>query len=160
MGEPSKTFAKPPIEVLPFGGPATLTWAVPGSKSISNRALVLAALVPGPCGRAAQMACTVSRGGRQGELEGCHSSHGVARFAQVDGSTELVGILHSDDTRHMTNALRAMGVGIEATGPTSVLVRGGRKRLHAPEGEVFIGNSGTTARFLAAFAMCVPGHVT
>jgi|EP01047_Picozoa_sp_COSAG01_P013097 3-phosphoshikimate 1-carboxyvinyltransferase len=112
------------LTVSPFPAPTTSTWVVPGSKSMTNRALVLAAL--------------------------------------VDGSTTCKGVLHSDDTRHMTNALRKMGVEIEVQGPTTVVVRGGRSRLRAPPaGEsLFIGNSGTTVRFLAAFAALVPGTVT
>ena len=113
-----------PVLLEPFSRPVTATWTVPGSKSMTNRALVLAAL--------------------------------------VEGTTTLEGVLHSDDTRHMSNALRKMGVGVDEAGPTTVVVRGGKSRLHAPaDGEaVFIGNSGTTVRFLAAFAALVPGTVT
>jgi 3-phosphoshikimate 1-carboxyvinyltransferase len=99
-----------------------LTWNVPGSKSITNRALVLAAL--------------------------------------AEGESVLEGVLHSDDTRHMRSALSALGVPIDDAGPTTLLVRGGRARLHAPKEPLFIGNSGTTVRFLAALACLVPGAVT
>jgi 3-phosphoshikimate 1-carboxyvinyltransferase len=109
--------------VLPrLPGPVDVTWAVPGSKSITNRALVLAAL--------------------------------------ADGETRLTGALESDDTRHMRAALTRMGIAIEDTGPDALVVRGGRRRLHAPDGPLFVGNSGTTVRFLAAVAALVDGEVT
>jgi 3-phosphoshikimate 1-carboxyvinyltransferase len=109
--------------VLPrLPGPVDVTWAVPGSKSITNRALVLAAL--------------------------------------ADGETTLTGALESDDTRHMRAALTRMGIGISDAGPDTLVVRGGRARLHAPDGPLFVGNSGTTVRFLAAVAALVDGEVT
>src|SRR6202142_3402305 len=107
------------IEIVPLDKPVRAEITVPGSKSITNRALVLAAL--------------------------------------ADGESTLQGALHSDDTRHMRNALSALGIGIEDLGPTALLVRGGRGRLRAPTEPLFIGNSGTTVRFLAALACLVPG---
>lgn len=72
----------------------------------------------------------------------------------------MAGVLHCDDTRHMRNALTAMGIEVEEAGPTSLTVRGGVSRLRAPEKELFIGNSGTSVRFLTALAALVPGKVT
>jgi 3-phosphoshikimate 1-carboxyvinyltransferase len=60
----------------------------------------------------------------------------------------------------MRNALSACGIEIEDTGPTSLVVHGGIEKLKTPEGDIFIGNSGTSVRFLAAFAALVPGQVT
>ena len=113
-----------PLLVTPLGGSMTATWTVPGSKSMTNRGLVLAAL--------------------------------------SEGTTTLHGVLHSDDTRHMANALVAMGIEVENVGETTMVVRGGKSRLRRPEGDapIFIGNSGTTVRFLAALAALVPGPVT
>ncbi|WP_437602873.1 3-phosphoshikimate 1-carboxyvinyltransferase [Sorangium sp. So ce590] len=110
-----------PLPIVPLSSPPELIWRVPGSKSITNRALVLAAL--------------------------------------ADGESTLEGVLHSDDTRHMRSALEAMGIGIQDAGPETLVVQGGRRRLRAPERELFIGNSGTTVRFLAALACLVPGEV-
>ncbi|WP_437320561.1 3-phosphoshikimate 1-carboxyvinyltransferase [Sorangium sp. So ce385] len=110
-----------PLPILPLSSPPELIWRVPGSKSITNRALVLAAL--------------------------------------ADGESTLEGVLHSDDTRHMRSALEAMGIGIQDAGPQTLVVQGGRHRLRAPERELFVGNSGTTVRFLAALACLVPGEV-
>jgi 3-phosphoshikimate 1-carboxyvinyltransferase len=111
-----------PLVIPRLPGPVQATWAVPGSKSITNRALVLAAL--------------------------------------ADGETRLMGALESDDTRHMRAALSRMGIAIEDAGPDTLVVRGGRARLHAPDGPLFVGNSGTTVRFLAAVAALVDGEVT
>jgi 3-phosphoshikimate 1-carboxyvinyltransferase len=95
---------------------------VPGSKSITNRALVLAAL--------------------------------------ADGETTLTGVLESDDTRHMRASLEALGIGIRALDDTTWVVSGGRARPRAPATPLFMGNSGTSVRFLAALATLVPGSVT
>ncbi|MGK4005499.1 3-phosphoshikimate 1-carboxyvinyltransferase [Sorangium sp. So ce1036] len=110
-----------PLSIAPLSSPPELTWRVPGSKSITNRALALAAL--------------------------------------ADGQSTLEGVLHSDDTRHMRGALEAMGIRITDAGPHTLIVEGGRARLRAPGRELFIGNSGTTVRFLAALACLVPGEV-
>ena len=114
---PAGPLAVPKLDRVP-----ELVWPVPGSKSITNRALILAAL--------------------------------------ADGESRLEGILHSDDTRHMQRALVALGVEIEEPTPTSLLVRGGRQRLRSPAGSLFVGNSGTTVRFLTALACLVDGPVT
>lgn len=111
-----------PLLIPKLSQPPRLTWRVPGSKSITNRALVLAAL--------------------------------------AEGESTLEGVLHSDDTRHMRNALSALGVAIDDLGPTTLRVRGGRAKLRAPKEPLFVGNSGTTVRFLAALACLVPGTVT
>jgi 3-phosphoshikimate 1-carboxyvinyltransferase len=108
-----------PIPKLPRA--PELVWRVPGSKSITNRALVLAAL--------------------------------------SDGESRLEGVLESDDTRHMRVALEALGIGIQAEGDDVLVVQGGRGRLVAPKQPLFVGNSGTTVRFLTAVACLVPGEV-
>src|SRR6478752_3608636 len=114
-------FPAGPLRIPKLTRPPELIWRVPGSKSITNRALVLAAL--------------------------------------AEGESTLTGVLHSDDTRYMRNALAALGIEIEDQGPTTLLVRGGRGRLRAPKQPLFVGNSGTTVRFLAALACLVPGPV-
>jgi 3-phosphoshikimate 1-carboxyvinyltransferase len=115
-------FPTGPLLIPKLPHPPELVWRVPGSKSITNRALVLAAL--------------------------------------ADGESTLHGVLHSDDTRHMRTALTALGIAIEDLGSTTLRVRGGRGRLRAPKEPLFVGNSGTTVRFLAALACLVPGIVT
>jgi 3-phosphoshikimate 1-carboxyvinyltransferase len=117
------TFFPPgPLALTALARPPELTWRVPGSKSITNRALVLAAL--------------------------------------AEGESRLEGVLHSDDTRHMRAGLEALGIRVRDEGPTTLVVEGGRSRLRAPKEPLFIGNSGTTVRFLAALAALVDGAVT
>ncbi|MDX2022411.1 MAG: 3-phosphoshikimate 1-carboxyvinyltransferase [Deltaproteobacteria bacterium] len=93
---------------------------MPGSKSITNRAFILAAL--------------------------------------AQGETRLSGVLESDDTRYMRIGLEAMGVDVrDGAVAGQVVIHGGLSRLRAPAGPVFVGNSGTTVRFLAALCALVPG---
>jgi 3-phosphoshikimate 1-carboxyvinyltransferase len=84
----------------------------PGSKSYTNRALLLAAL---------------SR-----------------------GTSTLTGALFSDDTLHMAGGLRALGLAVDADETACrFVVEGGAGSFPAARASVFVGNSGTTARFLA-----------
>ncbi|PRX08740.1 UNVERIFIED_ORG: 3-phosphoshikimate 1-carboxyvinyltransferase [Martelella mediterranea] len=92
----------------------------PGSKSITNRALLLAGL--------------------------------------SKGKSRLTGALKSDDTKHMANALRAMGVTVHEPDETTFVVTG-TGRLEAPSGPLFLGNAGTATRFLTAAAASVDGTV-
>jgi 3-phosphoshikimate 1-carboxyvinyltransferase len=99
------------------------TLRIPGSKSISNRTLLLAAL---------------SR-----------------------GDTELRELLESDDTRVMREALRALGVRVEALGGEEhLLVHGIGPARGFPnkQAEIFLGNSGTSARSLTAAIAFADGH--
>jgi 3-phosphoshikimate 1-carboxyvinyltransferase len=73
----------------------------------------------------------------------------------------LSGVLESDDTRYMRLALQSMGVEVrEGAVPGEVIIKGGLSRLRAPAAPVFVGNSGTTVRFLAALCALVPGTTT
>lgn len=110
-----------PLAIPRLPGPVHRDWAVPGSKSITNRALVLAAL--------------------------------------ADGTSVVENVLVSDDTAHMRTCLEAMGIGISDGAPGELVIQGGRSRLRSPGHELFVGNSGTTVRFLAAVAALVPGEV-
>jgi 3-phosphoshikimate 1-carboxyvinyltransferase len=86
---------------------------VPGSKSLTNRALILATLAA--------------------------------------GRSTLRGALASEDTQVMIDALRRLGfaVDVDETG-TNVTVEGQGGRLPAAEADLFLGNSGTSMRFLTA----------
>ena len=119
-GSLREMFPTGPLELPRLARPPVQTWRVPGSKSITNRALVLAAL--------------------------------------AEGETELSGVLHSDDTRHMRAALEGLGIAVRDAGPTTLVVTGGRSLLRAPKEALFVGNSGTTVRFLTALAALVPGE--
>jgi 3-phosphoshikimate 1-carboxyvinyltransferase len=110
-----------PLVIPPLPAPPHLVWRVPGSKSITNRALVLAAL--------------------------------------AEGESRLEGVLESDDTRYMREALEALGIEIRSEGG-ALVVRGGRARLRAANKPLFVGNSGTTVRFLSALCALVDGETT
>lgn len=110
-----------PLTIPQLSGPPRLVWRVPGSKSITNRALVLAAL--------------------------------------ADGESRLEGVLESDDTRYMREALEALGIDIRSEG-ARLVVRGGRARLRPAKQPLFVGNSGTTVRFLSALCCLVEGETT
>lgn len=98
-----------PIVTAP--GPVTGTVRVPGSKSVTNRALALAAL--------------------------------------ADGTTTLTGALFADDTRRMMECLRVLGFVVEADATRETITMVGQGgRVPAERGELFVGNSGTTARFI------------
>jgi 3-phosphoshikimate 1-carboxyvinyltransferase len=111
------------IEIVPLNQPVRAEITVPGSKSITNRALVLAAL--------------------------------------SEGESTLHGALWSEDTQVMVECLQELGfmVNVEADAQEScnrtITVYG--EAGEVPQGgtetqpvELFVGNAGTTARFLAA----------
>jgi 3-phosphoshikimate 1-carboxyvinyltransferase len=96
------------------------TIALPGSKSISNRTLLLAAL--------------------------------------ADGATDIVGLLDSDDTARMLEALRTLGVQCGATGaPGRYRVDGCAGTIPARQAELFLGNAGTAFRPLTAVLALASG---
>lgn len=110
----------PTVTVVPPGTPLQGRVAPPGSKSITNRALLLAAL--------------------------------------AKGTSRLTGALKSDDTRHMSEALRQMGVTIEEPDATTFVVTSSGV-LQPPAGPLFLGNAGTAVRFLTAAVATVQGEV-
>ncbi|KAG6809949.1 hypothetical protein H0H92_013940 [Tricholoma furcatifolium] len=112
------------IPAIPKHHPVTM--ATPGSKSISNRALVLAALGNGTC--------------------------------------RLKNLLHSDDTQVMMSALlelKGASFEWEDEGETLV-VKGGKGSLSVPSKgkELYLGNAGTAARFLATVCTLVQSSPT
>lgn len=71
--------------------------------------------------------------------------------ALARGETRLLHPLWSDDTFYMMRALRGFGVEMRgAEGDSSVTVRGAGGKFPARDADVFVGNSGTTIRFLSA----------
>ena len=111
------------IEIVPPAQPTLAEIAVPGSKSITNRALILAAL-----------------------------GH---------GTTTLRGALWSEDTQVMVECLHALGFQVSVTPDASefcnrtivVAGLGGRIPRSGTQEQpldLFVGNAGTAARFLAA----------
>ena len=116
-----------PIVVVPPSAPIQGSIRVPGSKSISNRVLLLAAMGEGEC--------------------------------------RVGGLLHSDDTQVMMNALKQLGAAefryeksgnVHDTEPILV-VKGNGGRMTAPPGgkHIYLGNAGTATRFLATLCTLV-----
>lgn len=92
---------------------------LPGSKSVSIRALLLAAL--------------------------------------SEGETQLTGLLNSDDTRVMREALKSCGVPVEEDGAAGWRVRGAAL-FPRREADIFVGNSGLSIRTLVAVLAFMQGR--
>jgi 3-phosphoshikimate 1-carboxyvinyltransferase len=112
------------IEILPLAKPVRAEITVPGSKSITNRALILAAL--------------------------------------AEGEVTLEGALWSEDTQIMVECLQELGFMVDvrpdpnefSNRTITVYGKGGDVPPGGTEQqpvELFVGNAGTAARFLAAF---------
>jgi 3-phosphoshikimate 1-carboxyvinyltransferase len=118
------------IEIVPLAQPVKAEITVPGSKSITNRALVLAAL--------------------------------------ASGKVTLEGALWSEDTQVMVEALQALGFNLEVApdprescnrtigvhGLDGMIPNGGTRESPL---DLFVGNAGTVARFLAALVCLAKG---
>ncbi|MDF1595338.1 MAG: 3-phosphoshikimate 1-carboxyvinyltransferase [Acidimicrobiia bacterium] len=102
-------------------GRAVGSLQIPGSRSLTNRALVTAAL--------------------------------------AIGRSVLRRPLDAEDTSAMRGCLRALGVTIEDGDPAAWSVHGSGGRLSTPTGRLEVGASGTTARFITALGVLVPGAV-
>ncbi len=110
------------LEIRPLRRPVDADVSVPGSKSYTNRALLIAAL--------------------------------------ANGRSRLTGALESDDTRYMAGALSALGVDIRVECESIFSIDGAGGRIPVSSAKLFVGNSGTTARFLAAYAALGNGSYT
>src|SRR5438067_945795 len=105
------------LPITPLAKPPSATVTVPGSKSITNRALVLAAL--------------------------------MAR----KGPRILEAILQSEDTQVMLDCLNRLGFEFRPLWKIAACGVGQNKRrevIPTKGAELFVGNSGTTVRFLTA----------
>ena len=112
-----------PLPIQPLTEPFDTTVRPPGSKSITNRAFIMAALAEGP--------------------------------------STLTGVLFSDDSRHMMRALQDLGFTLDIDEPArTVTVHGQAGRVPADAAELFVGNSGTSIRFLAALCALGQGNYT
>ncbi len=111
------------VEILP-GPRVDGTIRPPGSKSLTNRALICAAF--------------------------------------ASGKSTLSGALRSEDTEVMIEALRRVGVGVQTDdGGRTIRVDGSSRKTASADSdlaELFIGNSGTSVRFLTAALSAAGGH--
>jgi 3-phosphoshikimate 1-carboxyvinyltransferase len=113
------------LAIEPLSRPPLATVRVPGSKSITNRALILAAL--------------------------SHPARG----------SELRGVLRSEDTEVMIDALRMLDMRVRTTWPDNVVhVRRGifGRIIPAAAADLFVANSGTSMRFLTALVSLGQGR--
>ncbi len=76
--------------------------------------------------------------------------------ALADSTVRLENPLFSDDTRYMREALLQFGVPVVEE-KQAAMVQGQGGKLNVPGREVFIGNAGTTMRFLTTLASLAPG---
>ena len=108
-------------KIKPVAGPVNATIRPPGSKSITNRALICAAL--------------------------------------ANGTSVLTGVLDSDDTRVMLESLSRLGFGV-AHDPnnSTVEITGHAGSIPNSKADLFIGNSGTSVRFLTAMLGLAGGN--
>ncbi|MES2462626.1 MAG: 3-phosphoshikimate 1-carboxyvinyltransferase [Armatimonadota bacterium] len=98
------------LPITPAQAPVRGVAPVPGSKSITNRALALAAL--------------------------------------AEGATTLTNALFADDTERMMDCLRALGFAVEDSRERESITVRGHQSIPSANATLFVGNSGTTARFI------------
>jgi 3-phosphoshikimate 1-carboxyvinyltransferase len=110
------------LELVPLTTPVNHTVSVPGSKSLSNRALILMAL---------------------------------------QGGGTITGLLHSEDTEVMIDSLRKLGFTVEVRDNAVTVARpAGAALIPNNQADLFIANSGTSVRFLAAAVSLGQGTYT
>jgi len=114
------------LEIAPLTNTPGATVTVPGSKSITNRALVLAAGTP------------------------------------MDVPCRLTGALRSEDTEVMVAAIQQLGIEVrpewDAAEPSVLFPFRERSGIPARSADLYVANSGTTMRFLAAMVATGEGR--
>jgi 3-phosphoshikimate 1-carboxyvinyltransferase len=86
------------------------------------------------------------------------TNRALACAAVADGVSTLTGALESDDVEVMVEALKTLGLEVEHDRATRTIeVNGCGGRFPARSADLFIGNSGTTVRFLTAL-LSACGH--
>jgi 3-phosphoshikimate 1-carboxyvinyltransferase len=109
------------VEIPCLAAPVNAEVEIPGSKSITNRALMVAAL--------------------------------------AQGDSTLENALFSDDTHWFSTCLRQLGISVASDADAARFQVTGRDgEIPAPEADLFVGNAGTAARFMTAFAVLGRGR--
>ncbi|MCC7572774.1 MAG: 3-phosphoshikimate 1-carboxyvinyltransferase [Candidatus Methanofastidiosum sp.] len=83
--------------------------------------------------------------------------------ALAEGRSKIIDPLISDDTNYTITCLKQLGIKIKKEsirGRIIFNIEGGRNNLKEPSTSLYIGNSGTTLRFLMAISSLVKGVVT
>lgn len=81
--------------------------------------------------------------------------------ALAKGASTLRGVLDSDDTRYMADALGALGFTISVDwAAATVDIEGGDGRIPSSSATLYLGNSGTSVRFLTGLAALGHGSFT
>lgn len=81
--------------------------------------------------------------------------------ALADGTSILRGALFSDDTAHMAESLRRLEIQVEEDEERSrFVVQGASGSIPTSQADLFVGNSGTSARFLTAMVAAGNGTYT
>ena len=85
-------------------------------------------------------------------------SHRVLLLAALsNGTCEITNLLYGEDCLYTVQALRKLGVTITLLPKRySAVVHGCGGKLHAPAGNIYCGNSGTTMRLLAGILAAQP----
>ena len=78
--------------------------------------------------------------------------------ALANGISRIENPLFSDDTYYMSSALSAFGIAVER-GENFFSVQGSAGLLKTPLEKIFVGNAGTTMRFLTTLSALAPGEV-
>lgn len=86
-----------------------------------------------------------------------YTNRALLLAALADGESRIRRPLQSDDTTRMRAALNAFGIGVTET-EGDLLVQGAGGCFTAPREPVHCGLSGTTSRFLTAFAALADGE--
>jgi 3-phosphoshikimate 1-carboxyvinyltransferase len=77
------------------------------------------------------------------------SHRAVLLGALAEGTSRVTGLSDGADVAASLAAVEAMGAGVERPADGSVVIHGGRARLHAAPAALDCGNSGTSMRLLA-----------
>lgn len=78
--------------------------------------------------------------------------------ALADGKSRLEHPLFSDDTHYMSQALIEFGIPVQKE-ENAFIISGTGGKIRSPKKEIFVGNAGTTMRFLTTFSTLAQGTV-
>jgi len=84
-------------------------------------------------------------------------SHRAIMFAALaNGRAQITGFLPGEDCLSTMKAFQQLGIPIERTDETTVIIEGKRGHFTAPTGDIDCGNSGTTMRLMCGILAAQP----